>query len=105
MDLAHMTTERLYDERRRQAGQSLNPTARTIIDVGAEEARAVRCDERGVMADFVLTNVAPRSWRIYRSEGPRIEVKLETWVRFRLSLTCKPNQRVMYHIRESMSYH
>ena len=32
----------------------LFPKARTIIDVGAEEARAVKCDERGVMADFVV---------------------------------------------------
>ena len=30
------------------------PQARTIIDVGAEEARAVKCDERGVMVDFVV---------------------------------------------------
>jgi benzoyl-CoA reductase subunit D len=37
-----------------KAGVRLFPKARTIIDVGAEEARAVKCDERGVMADFVV---------------------------------------------------
>jgi predicted CoA-substrate-specific enzyme activase len=37
-----------------KGGVFLLPSARTIIDVGAEEARAVRCDERGVMADFVV---------------------------------------------------
>jgi benzoyl-CoA reductase subunit D len=37
-----------------KAGVRLFPSARTIIDVGAEEARAVKCDERGVMADFVV---------------------------------------------------
>jgi benzoyl-CoA reductase subunit D len=28
--------------------------ARTIIDVGAEEARVVKCDEKGMMTDFVV---------------------------------------------------
>jgi benzoyl-CoA reductase subunit D len=37
-----------------KAGVRLFPKARTIIDIGAEEARAVKCDERGVMADFVV---------------------------------------------------
>ena len=37
-----------------KAGVRLFPKARTIIDVGAEEARAVKCDERGVMVDFMV---------------------------------------------------
>jgi benzoyl-CoA reductase subunit D len=37
-----------------KAGTTLFPKARTIIDVGAEEARAVKCDERGIMVDFVV---------------------------------------------------
>jgi benzoyl-CoA reductase subunit D len=37
-----------------KAGSFLFPNARTIIDVGAEEARAVRCDERGMMVDFIV---------------------------------------------------
>ena len=37
-----------------KAGVKLLPSARTIIDVGAEEARAVKCDESGGMEDFVV---------------------------------------------------
>jgi benzoyl-CoA reductase subunit D len=37
-----------------KAATFLFPTARTIIDVGAEEARAVKCDENGIMQSFVV---------------------------------------------------
>lgn len=37
-----------------KAGTYLFPSARTVIDVGAEEARAVRCDENGTMLNFVV---------------------------------------------------
>jgi benzoyl-CoA reductase subunit D len=37
-----------------KAGVQLMSSARTIIDVGAEEARAVKCDETGAMEDFVV---------------------------------------------------
>jgi benzoyl-CoA reductase subunit D len=37
-----------------KAGVKLLASARTIIDVGAEEARAVKCDESGSMEDFVV---------------------------------------------------
>src|SRR4030066_1229507 len=37
-----------------KAGVFLVPKARTIIDIGAEEARAVKCDEKGIMVDFVV---------------------------------------------------
>jgi benzoyl-CoA reductase subunit D len=37
-----------------KAGVRLFPKARTIIDIGAEEARAVRCDDKGIMVDFVV---------------------------------------------------
>jgi len=37
-----------------RAGAYFFSSARTVIDVGAEEARAVRCDEKGVMLDFVV---------------------------------------------------
>src|SRR4030067_150609 len=37
-----------------KAGVYFFPKARTIIDVGAEEARAVKCDEKGIMVDFVV---------------------------------------------------
>lgn len=32
----------------------LNPAARTILDIGAEEARAIRCDAQGRALDFAL---------------------------------------------------
>jgi benzoyl-CoA reductase subunit D len=32
----------------------LHPSARTVIDVGAEEGRAVRCDEKGRVKDFAV---------------------------------------------------
>jgi benzoyl-CoA reductase subunit D len=35
-------------------GTFLIPLARTVIDVGAEEGRAVKCDEKGKMLDFVI---------------------------------------------------
>jgi len=32
----------------------VHPKARTVISVGAEEGRAIRCDERGKVVDFVI---------------------------------------------------
>jgi benzoyl-CoA reductase subunit D len=37
-----------------RAGAYFFSSARTVIDVGAEEARAVKCDEKGIMLDFVV---------------------------------------------------
>ena len=37
-----------------RAGAYFFSSARTVIDVGAEEARAVRFDEKGIMLDFVV---------------------------------------------------
>ncbi|MBT8171421.1 CoA activase [Candidatus Bathyarchaeota archaeon] len=37
-----------------KAGAYYFPSARTVIDVGAEDARAVKCDENGIMLDFVV---------------------------------------------------
>src|SRR5512142_113844 len=33
---------------------SLYPDVRTVVDVGAEEGRAIRCDERGKVVDFAI---------------------------------------------------
>ena len=38
------------------AGNYLFPNARTIIDVGAEDARAVKCDEKGNVLNFVAND-------------------------------------------------
>lgn len=37
-----------------RAGAYSFPSARTVIDIGAEEARAVRCDEKGTLLNFVV---------------------------------------------------
>jgi len=37
-----------------KAGAYFFPTAKTVIDIGAEDARAVKCDEKGIMQDFVV---------------------------------------------------
>ncbi len=56
----------------------LFPKARTIIDVGAEEARAVKCDEKGVMADFVVNErCAAGAGAFIEAMARALEVKLE----------------------------
>lgn len=61
-----------------KAGVHLIPTARTIIDVGAEEARTVKCDERGVMADFVVNErCAAGAGAFIEAMARALEVKLE----------------------------
>ncbi len=61
-----------------RAGVSLFPAARTIIDVGAEEARAVKCDERGVMVDFVVNErCAAGAGTFIEAMARALEVKLE----------------------------
>jgi benzoyl-CoA reductase subunit D len=37
-----------------KGAMALYPTARTVIDVGAEEGRAIRCNEAGKVLDFAL---------------------------------------------------
>ena len=37
-----------------RAGVYFFNSARTVIDVGAEDARAVKCDEYGIMQDFIV---------------------------------------------------
>lgn len=61
-----------------KAGVTLFPSARTIIDVGAEEARAVKCDERGIMVDFVVNErCAAGAGAFIEAMARAIEVKLE----------------------------
>ncbi|MCX8151296.1 MAG: acyl-CoA dehydratase activase [Candidatus Bathyarchaeota archaeon] len=61
-----------------KAGVYLIPSARTIIDVGAEEARAVKCDERGVMADFVVNErCAAGAGTFIEAMARALEVKME----------------------------
>lgn len=61
-----------------KAGIFLFPKARTIIDVGAEEARAVKCDDRGIMVDFVVNErCAAGAGAFIEAMARAIEVKME----------------------------
>jgi len=61
-----------------KAGVWLFPAGRTIIDVGAEEARAVKCDDRGVMIDFVVNErCAAGAGAFIEAMARALEVKLE----------------------------
>jgi len=59
-------------------GAFLYPSARTVIDVGAEVARAVRCDEKGKMIDFVVNEkCAAGAGTFIEAMARTLEVKLE----------------------------
>ena len=61
-----------------KAGVFLFPKARTIIDVGAEEARAIKCDEKAMMVDFVINErCAAGAGAFIESMARALEVKLE----------------------------
>jgi benzoyl-CoA reductase subunit D len=61
-----------------KAGVYLFPKARTIIDVGAEEARAVKCDDKGIMMDFVVNErCAAGAGAFIEAMARALEVKLE----------------------------
>lgn len=61
-----------------KAGTYFFPTARTVIDVGAEDARAVKCDENGVMIDFVVNaRCAAGAGTFIEAMGRALEVELE----------------------------
>ena len=61
-----------------KAGVYFFPKARTIIDVGAEEARAVKCDEKGVMVDFIVNErCAAGAGAFIEAMARALEVKLE----------------------------
>ncbi|MCW4025236.1 MAG: acyl-CoA dehydratase activase [Candidatus Bathyarchaeota archaeon] len=61
-----------------KAGVYLVPQARTIIDVGAEEARAVKCDERGIMSDFVVNErCAAGAGAFIEAMARALEVKID----------------------------
>ncbi|HLN90004.1 MAG TPA: acyl-CoA dehydratase activase, partial [Candidatus Binatia bacterium] len=61
-----------------RAGVYLFPKAQTIIDVGAEEARAVKCDEKGMMVNFVVNErCAAGAGAFIEAMARALEVKLE----------------------------
>lgn len=54
------------------------PTARTVADVGAEESRAVKCDENGVVADFAINEkCAAGAGAFIEAMGRALETPLE----------------------------
>jgi benzoyl-CoA reductase subunit D len=61
-----------------KAGTYLFPKAKTIIDVGTEEARAVKCDNNGIMVDFVVNErCAAGAGAFIEAMARALEVKLE----------------------------
>jgi benzoyl-CoA reductase subunit D len=60
-----------------KAAVYLVPKARTIIDVGAEEARAVKCDEKGVMMDFVVNERCAAGAGAFIEAMARLALKAE----------------------------
>jgi benzoyl-CoA reductase subunit D len=61
-----------------KAGVYLFPNTRTVIDVGAEEARAVKCDAKGVMMDFVVNErCAAGAGAFIEAMARALEVNLE----------------------------
>ena len=60
------------------AGAYYFPSARTVIDVGAEDARAVSCDENGIMIDFVVNaRCAAGAGTFIEAMARALEVELE----------------------------
>jgi benzoyl-CoA reductase subunit D len=54
------------------------PSARTVIDIGAEDARAVSCDENGMMLDFVVNaRCAAGAGTFIEAMARALEVELE----------------------------
>ena len=61
-----------------RAGTYFFPSARTVIDVGAEDARAVSCDEKGIMLDFVVNaRCAAGAGTFIEAMARALEVELE----------------------------
>lgn len=59
-------------------GTFLFPSVRTVIDVGAEEGRAVKCDENGRMMDFVINErCAAGAGTFVEAMARALEVDLE----------------------------
>ena len=53
-------------------------SARTVIDVGAEDARVAKCDEKGAMLDFVVNDrCAAGAGAFIEAMSRALEVKLE----------------------------
>lgn len=71
----HQLTEVTADAR---GAVYLFPSARTVIDVGAEEGRAIRCNEQGKVTDFAVNEKCAAGAGAFTEAMSRaLEVKLE----------------------------
>jgi benzoyl-CoA reductase subunit D len=61
-----------------RAGAYILPSARTVIDIGAEEARTVKCDEKGTLLNFVINErCAAGAGTFIEAMARALEVKLD----------------------------
>jgi|YelNatPaOPRAMG01_1025707.scaffolds.fasta_scaffold06233_6 benzoyl-CoA reductase subunit D len=68
-----------------RAAVYMYPSARTVIDVGAEESRVIKCDENGAVLDFALNErCAAGAGAFLEAMARAIEVKLEDMGRLSL---------------------
>jgi len=59
----------------------LKPSVRTVIDIGANEARAIRCDETGKVSDFAVNEkCAAGSGAFVEAMARAMEVSLDEFV-------------------------
>lgn len=71
-----------------RGGFFVAPLARTVIDVGAEEARAVKIDSRGGVADFAINDKCAAGAGIFLETMARaLEMSLEEMARISLEST------------------
>ena len=61
-----------------KGAQALHPAVRTVIDVGAEEGRGIRCDENGKVIDFAVNEkCAAGSGAFTESMARALEIPIE----------------------------
>ena len=72
-----------------KAAHARYPGVRTVIDVGAEEGRAIRCTEEGKVLDFALNEkCAAGAGAFFEAMGRALEVTVEELGPMSLQSTC-----------------
>ncbi len=67
---------------------SLHPSVRTIVDIGAEEARGISCDEKGKVLDFAKNDkCAAGSGAFVESMARALEIKVPEMIEISLKST------------------
>ncbi|BBO81007.1 2-hydroxyglutaryl-CoA dehydratase [Desulfosarcina ovata subsp. sediminis] len=68
--------------------RAANPSIRTIIDIGANDAMAIKCDETGKVVDFAVNEkCAAGAGSFVEAMARAMEVSLEEFVAFSLAST------------------